>query len=688
MGVRKIPRLSTATDLELLLQSSPVAIFMLSVSGAIEYANPFAENMFGYAANELGGYSFYKLIPDFKADGHVAVNTPHRETRYEPPVAEYWAVQKNGQKLRVEVDIVQRKVKEKNFLATVSLSRAHQLFSDDKFRVIFYKSPVAKALSEFETGKLIDVNERFCHITGYAREELVGYSATELKILDPEKRKEYIRLIRHNGSLTNNEIEIITKNRNSVFALISTEQIELESRKYILSTVIDITEQKKTALTLERAKKILEWEAADLKLLLETGNNLWRIDNLRSGLSEVLKSSLELTRADKGDIQLYDPVKGVLVLEQSIGFTEEFLTHFHEVSANDNCACGMALKKRAQVVIEDTELEWDEKEAAIARNEDFRSCQSTPLLFRDGKPMGMISTHFTHPGSPPESVLKKMELYALVAENFLERIQMHETLKQSNVDLEEKVFNRTQELIDALENEKFANDMKSKFVSMASHEFRTPLTTILSSTALLKHYHSEAEKEKRDKHIGRIETSVSSLVDILNDFLSLDRLNHGKIEASFANINFQELTQDVIDEMSGLLKNNQHICLSYKGSPEIFQDKKILQNVLRNLLSNAIKYSGEGTEITVSVSEDSGMIKLEVADQGIGISEEDQEHIFSSFFRSGNVSTIQGTGLGLNIVKRYVQLLNGEISFTSQLNIGSTFTVNFPVISQELLNPV
>lgn len=250
--------------------------------------------------------------------------------------------------------------------------------------------------------------------------------------------------------------------------------------------------------------------------------------------------------------------------------------------------------------------------------------------------------------------------------------------KRSRDELEAKVKERTLELTQSLEREKELNEMKSRFVSIASHEFRTPLSTILSSVSLIGAYNKEEQEDKRKKHIDRINAAVHNLTNILNDYLSLDKLGQGKIEIYKESFDLHRFASDTVEEVNGLLKPGQHITLLFDGDKIIYQDKKILKNVFLNLLSNAIKYSGEQQEIVLSIEIGNNAVIIQVKDQGIGIPEEEQKNLFNKFFRAKNAANIQGTGLGLYIVSKYIELLDGVISFSSHPGHGTTFTIEFP----------
>ncbi|HQZ49654.1 MAG TPA: PAS domain-containing sensor histidine kinase [Chitinophagaceae bacterium] len=268
-----------------------------------------------------------------------------------------------------------------------------------------------------------------------------------------------------------------------------------------------------------------------------------------------------------------------------------------------------------------------------------------------------------------------------------------EKIRQLNAELEIKVEERTlilkealqkleqsqEELSGALDKERQLNEIKSRFVSMASHEFRTPLTTVLSSASLISKYTSGDEQEKRDKHIQRIKKSVNNLNDILEDFLSLGKLNEGKLETLLEEINLGELIADTLDEMKAIIKKDQYFELELRKDCNGFTDKKLFRNIIINLVSNAVKFSEEGAKIVIRGNVKDGLASISVIDQGIGISDNDKEHLFSSFFRAANATNIQGTGLGLHIVKRYVDLLGGKVSVESELHRGTTVNFTIPV---------
>ncbi|MCB9041960.1 MAG: PAS domain-containing sensor histidine kinase [Lewinellaceae bacterium] len=279
------------------------------------------------------------------------------------------------------------------------------------------------------------------------------------------------------------------------------------------------------------------------------------------------------------------------------------------------------------------------------------------------------------------------ELEQKVEERTEKLTEVVNKLLQSNIKLEREIKERKaaeaalrqnqEELRRSLEKEKELSELKSRFVSMASHEFRTPLTTIASSAELLGLYTESAQQEKRDKHLRRIQSSVTNLTGILGDFLSLSKLEEGKIQINPVYFTVEELGEEVVEEMQSLLKPGQKIQTDFQsGHLEAYLDKKILKNIFINLLSNAIKYSGENSTVFFQLEQDGQNISASIRDEGIGIPKEDQKHLFTRFFRAANSVNIQGTGLGLNIVKRYVDLLGGKIRFKSEEGKGTSFFVD------------
>ena len=256
--------------------------------------------------------------------------------------------------------------------------------------------------------------------------------------------------------------------------------------------------------------------------------------------------------------------------------------------------------------------------------------------------------------------------------------------KNYTQQLENTVEERTKQLQQALKAEKKLNELKTKFLSLVSHEFKTPLTSILTSTSLLTKYTETDQQDKRDKHISTIKSKVRYLDNILTDFLSIERLELGKVNYTMSSFPLSKLINEVVYDSNTLLKEGQRIRYPENIDGIMVEfDEKIMGLALSNLMHNAIKYSSEDTDIELNVSLEKDQLRIDIIDQGFGIPPEDQPFIFDRYFRASNVLTFQGTGIGLNIVRQHMHNLNANVTFKSELGKGSTFTLYIPINNKE-----
>lgn len=271
--------------------------------------------------------------------------------------------------------------------------------------------------------------------------------------------------------------------------------------------------------------------------------------------------------------------------------------------------------------------------------------------------------------------LKQQHFTQLLEQQVQERTQQ---LEQTVQQLRQK----DAELSEALASEKEISELKSRIISTISHEYRTPLAIILSSTEMLQNYRHKWSEEKLLKHFGRIQDTVQHMTSLVNDILFINKAEFGKLEFEPDSINFVKFCQDLIEEQQSLAPHNHH--LLFRSSQEsiwINGDSKLLRQILTNLISNAIKYSPNGGKVSVQLTCNTTCAILEVSDQGIGIPPDEQNDLFESFSRGSNIGTIGGTGLGLSIVKECVNRHKGEIVVDSRVGVGTTFKVTLPVLS-------
>ncbi len=329
-----------------------------------------------------------------------------------------------------------------------------------------------------------------------------------------------------------------------------------------------------------------------------------------------------------------------------------------------------------------------------------------------GRGRDLFGAHKNGSVFPVEAGLNSLEIsgkqfiMALVIDISIRKQQELE-LQELNAQLEQKVELRTKELRNsvealkavnlerdieikkrieaqnktknALKKEKELNELKTKFLSLVSHEFKTPLSGILTSAMLLGKYKLSEQQEKRDKHVKTISDKVHYLNNILNDFLSIEKLETGKINYKFSTFKISKVVNEVVYNANMLLKEGQII--NYPENIDdysMFQDEKIVELALSNLVHNAIKYSSENTLVDIKINQDDKNTTFKIKDNGIGIPLNDQKSVFNRYFRAENALLTQGTGIGLNIVKSHLENLGGTIHFESEENKGSLFTIIVP----------
>lgn len=260
-------------------------------------------------------------------------------------------------------------------------------------------------------------------------------------------------------------------------------------------------------------------------------------------------------------------------------------------------------------------------------------------------------------------------------------ISQHQTHHQKTLTVILRDNTERKQTQEELARERELNELKSRFVSMVSHEFRTPLA-IISSTAgiLLNHSHHLSEPQQRTR-METIQTQVTHLADLLNDILLISRAEQVGLEFHPANLDIEQLCRHTVQEQQSLAGDSHHISFSAQGECVAFVgDRQLLLRLFNNLISNAMKYSPDGGPVDVDLACDAQAVVITIRDEGLGIPEADQKHLFEPFHRAENVGTIPGTGLGLSIIKQVVEAHSGTIEFESQPEQGTTFRITLPLI--------
>ncbi|HEY9615342.1 MAG TPA: PAS domain-containing sensor histidine kinase [Microcoleaceae cyanobacterium] len=253
------------------------------------------------------------------------------------------------------------------------------------------------------------------------------------------------------------------------------------------------------------------------------------------------------------------------------------------------------------------------------------------------------------------------------------------TIPELEGEIRDRILAET-EIRSALKKERELNRLKSRFVSMVSHEFRTPMTAIRICAELLEH--QTLSEEQRHRYFKQIQTSIHGMTQLLDEVLLLGKTESGRFQYNPEPINLQDFCQELVEGLQVMLNTQHRVLYTYTGEPNhVAVDRVLLHHILTNLLSNAIKYSPTGGDVQFELNCQNGLVRLRIRDQGIGIPAQDQERLFDPFHRASNVTGIQGTGLGLAIVKNCVELHGGQIEFETKEGQGTTFVVTFPVSS-------
>ncbi len=519
--------------------------------------------------------------------------------------------------------------------------------TDPIFKIMFQHATIGIVLADSK-GFIVKSNAFANRLFGYEDGELEGQKI-EVLVPDAIKTRHVQYRNKYHKKPKEREmgagLDLLAKRKdNSTFPVaISLGHTKVNEEQLVIAYISNVTKQKEYEQTIQQEKELAQTYLDIAGSMVVVLNKIGQIQLLNQRGEEIL---------------------GVKE-EQVIGLNwfEKFLPEEERTGAREVFQSLMSEQGGDVEYFENLVINHQGKECLIWFH-------NRVLLDENGRSIGTISSGVDITEQrQAEKLLKESQLKL---ENYAASLESK--VKERTMELEES---QTQ-LMQALGKERELGELKSRFVSMASHEFRTPLSMILSAAELMEMYHASAKYDKMDRNIDRIKSAVRNLTNILNDFLSLEKLEAGKIEAQQQTIMLFTFLIELQEEIKPILQSGQQLILTNPSIPSIETDAYLLKNILINLISNAIKYSPQGTDVELSISQNAQQIIFAVIDQGIGIPASDKAHMFSRFFRASNAENIQGTGLGLTIVKRYLALINGTIDFESWAGKGSTFYVYLP----------
>ena len=725
-----------------LFENATVGILVVSGKGDIVMANPCALRLFGYEHETLVGQPLSVLVPESSREKHIQRHRDYFKNPDQRPMGigmELRALHKDGTEFPVEISLGHYQLGQQNLAVAFVTDITHRKAGEESFRILFENSAVAIQTWSYPEKKIININERGLSMLGFStKEEFLENFQCQDFFVNPGDDEDIIKELEKTGAVNNKEL-LLKKRDGTVFWAMFFCKLTLE-RKIVQVVILDISKRKKTEEKLtsndRRTKLLIKHTPAavamfDKQMRYINISNRWLEDYQLEGQQIIGRSHYEVfpdlpeqwkkihqrclageTLSNKEDsypradgkiewirwevcpwFESTNEIGGIIVFSEVITKQKESRERYRNLFENSLTAMFLHDLKTLRVIDVN---EFGARLFGYKSREDLIANYDphVHVIHEEERDQNIQKLIAGSDGLTREMELKKLDgtrfwvkMFVKVHHNVVQSILADITESKLAHDLlESKVNERTKEVVMALEREKELSGMKSRFVSMASHEFRTPLSAILSSLFLIESYNDSGQRDKVTKHTTRIRASVKNLTDILGDFLSVDKLEQGKVDVNYERINLSEFLKEIIDETSGILKPGQHLFQAHHGKTEIQQDRRILKNTILNLLSNAIKYTPERKKIYLTSDVTDGRATISVRDEGIGIPEDEQKNLFEKFFRARNATNIQGTGLGLNIVKRYVELIGGEIRFTSRPENGSTFTIEFPTANTHTSN--
>ncbi len=523
--------------------------------------------------------------------------------------------------------------------------------TQENFMTAFHNSPVAISIVNFSEGQFLEINERAEQLLEFSRKELIGKFASDLLLFQTPEEKYLLRkTLLRNETLKNRETIIRTKTGKCLTGLLSIQYIQYKNQYCIIAAFTDISDLKKTEQALQRSEELY-------RKLVDTVAELILLTDMNGNIQFINKERFEPWSSQKTSL---------FIGQNIISF----------VRNDERERAERYIKQRMISNIGSIELPIiisGGKEIIFEVNGDV-------LRRTDGTPYGLVVA--LHDITERKHSESKIQSYQLHLEDLIK--ERTDELKNVNLQLQEEIQKQKQSehlIKEALIKEKELNSLKSKFVSMVSHEYRTPLATISLSAELLERYSDQATKKEKADLFRSMKRSVSYLTDLLDDVISLNRTDLERTPMELKRTDLVSLTKQIMEEVQAshhYAGTVQLICKTNKMFTAT--NEKLYRRIFGNIFINAVKYSVAGKAITVYIKRNSSSVYCIVKDRGCGISKKDMHHIFAPFFRADNAGNISGSGLGLAIAKRSIERLNGQIMIKSKLNSGTTVTLQMPYI--------
>jgi PAS domain S-box-containing protein len=612
----------------ILLEAISEAVIIVDEKQHIMEANSIVETIFGYSKDEIRGKSIEVLIPTKFRKGH-SKNVERFIEEYQRSkmgkTTDVYGLKKDGSVIPIEVELNPYSIYNKTYVMALVKDISKQKESEFNFMLR------TKALDSANNGivitdalkpdnPIIYHNAAFEKLTGFTKEEILNKNCRFLQGDDRDQKA----LTKIRKAIKNGESCLATLRNYRKDGTIFYNDLyitPITNRKGIVTHFIGVQNDVTERVRAEEEKNHLA------RIFNESLNEIYVFDAETLHFINANRGALKNIGYNMGELQSMTPV---------------------DIKANIN---------------EDT----------------FRKKYINKLLKKQEEQVDFETIHVRKDGTSYPvmvhlqlSLLKDKKVFVAIVVDITEQ-------KNYTIKLEKTVQERTLQLQEALSKEKELNELKTKFLSLVSHEFKTPLSGIATSLMLLEKYKLTDEQPKRDKHLTILKDKVNYLNTILNDFLSIERLETGTFNYTFSDFNLSKVLNEVVYNSNMLLKEGQRI--NYPNDINdivLHQDERIIEIILSNILQNAVKYSGKNSKIDIRINQNENNTIFEIEDHGIGIPKKDLENIFARYYRAENVLNLQGTGIGLNIVKTHLENLGGSIKIESTENKGTLVTLKIP----------
>ncbi len=613
------------------IEQSINSIMITDTKGNIEYVNRYFTDVSGYSKEEVIGRNPRFLKTDYH-EKSVYENMWKRLSSGNTWTGEFCNKKKNGELYWEKVAISPIKDSSGNIINYVAVKENITEWKKNKDERLHLEKLVKTSVNEIyifdkNTYKFTFLNDSAFKNIGYSFEELKEMTPIDIK---PEvNREEFKRFIKPLETGEKQYVKFQTKHQRkdkSIYYVdISLQLIKHGDVEKFAAIIIDITKRKEQEKELEEYRNHLEELVKDRTELLKESEETFR------ALAE--NSDDTIIRFDREYKHLY--VNPVVAKQTGIP-TSKFIGKTHEELGFKKELCELWKNAIRDVF----ETKRKKRVEFMLPNKTWIDWNLLPELSNDGKVNAVIT----------------------FGRDVTERKKVENSVK------------------DALEKEKELNELKDQFMSTVSHDLRTPLTAILSSVELMENFYDKLDKEQVIKKYGQIKNSVSRITDMLSHVLELSRIERGNVKINFTPFNLKKEFQTIIDEVNSIKNENHQLIYNYKLEKEIYDvDINLLREILINLLVNGVKYSPKGGKVELLVEQEDKWLLLQVSDEGIGINQNEIGSIFNDFYRTEGSQNISGSGLGLSIVKHYVEMYNGKIEVESKFGMGSVFRVKIPL---------